>query len=328
MRLNEPHHVGHVGVKRGCRLRAETVVNRLAAVFIVERRNVGRGWIDRERRTLHSQRIEYGALQIRFERFAGHFLDQQLQDQITAAGVLPLRAGRIADTNLPRMSGRRIRMPQVFFEARQFDARRESGETEPVRQTRGMAQQTSHRYAVVAEFARRQLPTGEIARHRRIQIDLARFDQRHHRPGGYPLAERRHLEQRLRPHRIAHRNEILIGRNSAFDQRKRDVALVARIDQPLLGVHERRRVARRRQRPMPPTVDRADEHERCPRHYGQQRCNGDCNAWMAAQHLYALPRTCTTHTAPTPTMCARPSRAFACCRTPASPRNCLAISAI
>ena len=158
------------------------------------------GLVPDERRVVHAERLEHGALHVGLERFAGDLFDQQLQQRVAAARVLNhCDPGAMTDTARCRSPRRRVRRPrQRILELCTVDAGRESRITESVRQTRGVAEQAPDRYAVVVEPVSAAIASASDSARPAHRDRPARLDERHDGPGRYPLAERRHLKQGVR----------------------------------------------------------------------------------------------------------------------------------
>jgi hypothetical protein len=103
-------------------------------------------------------------------------------------------------------------------------ARRKAAIAEIVGQARGVAEQPPYGDGVVVVSARRQVPALEIARRRRVEIDAAVLDQRHHAERRHPFAHRGDLEQRVAVDRLAVRGVIGLRHLAVHEQRERYIA--------------------------------------------------------------------------------------------------------
>ena len=240
MCLNEAGQVGGRRVERGRGERREAIVNRRRAIDVVEFRDVRhRRVIHVIRRSRHAERQQHRAPQIVVERLSGGFLDDQLQQRITASRVLEGAARLETDANSPIGAGRRVgRTGQGRHDRLDRLARRKSAVAEAVGQSRGVAQEAADVNAAVVERTRRQGPAREIGRHGRVEIELPGLDQGHHAPRRDPLAQGGDLEQRVAIDGLAGRREVLAEDLSVLDQDEGDIAAACPVDRGDRCIHE------------------------------------------------------------------------------------------
>ena len=136
-----------------------------------------------------------------------------------------------------------------------------------------MAQQAAHRHTIVGEFAFRQLPAREIGGDRRVEVELARLDECHDAPSGYPLAQGCDLEERVAIDRLTDRCCVFADGLASLDQYKDDVAATLRFQLANRSIGEGARIATRCQRTVPPSIENSDKHEGRPHDHTRDRAD-------------------------------------------------------